>query len=156
MEGPVRVMFRGSRKMLTVRYEAKISSQLARLGGSHDWDKMAFTMSEVGQLSIGKNVADTQGLSKAVTEAFVTLHERKLIYRANRLVNWCVYLNTSLSNLEVCSLCMISNTQADVQVDSLSLTGRTLMNVKGYDPKERFEFGVITSFAYPIEDSGMS
>jgi valyl-tRNA synthetase len=29
------------------------------------------------------------------------------------------------------------------------------MNVKGYDPKERFEFGVITSFAYPIEDSGM-
>jgi len=30
------------------------------------------------------------------------------------------------------------------------------MNVKGYDPKERFEFGVITSFAYPIEDSGMS
>jgi hypothetical protein len=40
------------------------------------------------------------------------------------------------------------------QVDSLSLTGRTLMNVKGYDPKERFEFGVITSFAYPIEDSG--
>jgi len=44
----------------------------------------------------------------------------------------------------------------DEQVDSLSLTGRTLMNVKGYDPKERFEFGVITSFAYPIEDSGMS
>jgi hypothetical protein len=43
----------------------------------------------------------------------------------------------------------------DEQVDSLSLTGRTLMNVKGYDPKERFEFGVITSFAYPIEDSGM-
>ncbi len=40
------------------------------------------------------------------------------------------------------------------QVDSVSLTGRTLMNVKGYDPKERFEFGVITSFAYPIEDSG--
>lgn len=36
----------------------------------------------------------------------------------------------------------------------MSLTGRTLMNVKGYDVKERFEFGVITSFAYPIEDSG--
>lgn len=30
------------------------------------------------------------------------------------------------------------------------------MNVKGYDVKERFEFGVITSFAYPIEDSGTS
>lgn len=36
----------------------------------------------------------------------------------------------------------------------MPLTGRTLMNVKGYDAKERFEFGVITSFAYPIEDSG--
>ena len=46
-------------------------------------------------------MANSQPLSKAVTEAFVTLHERKLIYRANRLVNWCVYLNTSLSNLEV-------------------------------------------------------
>jgi valyl-tRNA synthetase len=80
-------------------------------------------------------------LSKAVVEAFVTLHERKLLYRANRLVNWSVYLNTSLSNLEV---------------DQMSLTGRTLMNVKGYDPKERFEFGVITSFAYPIENSGES
>jgi valyl-tRNA synthetase len=40
-------------------------------------------------------------------------------------------------------------------VDQLNLTGRTLMNVKGYDAKERFEFGVITSFAYPVENSGM-
>lgn len=42
------------------------------------------------------------------------------------------------------------------QVDQLPLTGRTLLNVKGYDAKERFEFGVITSFAYPIENSGRS
>jgi valyl-tRNA synthetase len=64
---------------------------MARLGGSHDWDRVAFTMSD--------------SLSKAVTEAFVTLHERKVIYRANRLVNWCVYLNTSLSDVEVGQLC---------------------------------------------------
>ncbi len=32
--------------------------------------------------------------------------------------------------------------------------GRTLLNVPDYDPKERFEFGVLTSFAYPIENSG--
>lgn len=38
-------------------------------------------------------------------------------------------------------------------MDQLHLTGRTLLNVKGYDVKERFEFGVITSFAYPIENS---
>ena len=82
-----------------------------------------------------------QNLSTAVKETFCQLHEKGMLYRANRLVNWCVYLNTSLSNIEV---------------DQKHLTGRTLMNVKGYDEKERFEFGVITSFAYPIEDSGMS
>ena len=79
-----------------------------------------------------------QDLSAAVKETFCLLHEKGLLYRANRLVNWSVYLNTSLSNLEV---------------DQKHLTGRTLMNVKGYDIKERFEFGVITSFAYQIEDS---
>lgn len=84
------------------------------------------------------NVTDIQSLSEAVREAFVALHEKGLIYRANRLVNWCCYLNTSLSNLEV---------------DQKHVTGRTLLNVKGYDPKERFEFGVITSFKYPIENS---
>ncbi|OXG32312.1 valine-tRNA ligase [Cryptococcus neoformans Ze90-1] len=106
------------------QYQGKITNQMTRLGGSFDWDKVAFTMDD--------------NLSTAVREAFVQMHEKGLLYRANRLVNWCVYLNTSLSNLEV---------------DQLHLTGRTLLNVKGYDVKERFEFGVITSFAYPIEDS---
>ncbi|WWD15831.1 valine-tRNA ligase [Kwoniella shandongensis] len=106
------------------QYQEKITAQMTRLGGSFDWDRVAFTMDD--------------SLSAAVKEAFVLMHEKGLLYRANRLVNWCVYLNTSLSNLEV---------------DQLALTGRTLMNVKGYDAKERFEFGVITSFAYPIEDS---
>ena len=44
--------------------------------------------------------------------------------------------------------------RSNQQVDQIHLTGRTLMNVKGYDTKERFEFGVITSFAYAIEGSG--
>lgn len=79
-----------------------------------------------------------QNLSRAVSETFCRLHEDGVIYRANRLVNWCVKLNTTLSNLEV---------------DQKQLTGRTLLNVPGYDEKERFEFGVITSFAYPIEGS---
>lgn len=106
------------------QYQANITNQMRRLGGSFAWDRVAFTMSEQ--------------LSEAVKEGFCTLHEKGLLYRANRLVNWCCYLNTSLSNLEV---------------DQKSLSGRTLMNVKGYDPKERFEFGVITSFKYPIENS---
>lgn len=41
------------------------------------------------------------------------------------------------------------------QVEQKQLTGRTLLNVPGYDLKEKFEFGVITSFAYPIEGSGI-
>lgn len=79
-----------------------------------------------------------QKLSKAVIETFCRLHEDGILYRANRLVNWCVKLNTTLSNLEV---------------EQKQLNGRTLLNVPGYDPKEKFEFGVITSFAYPIEGS---
>ncbi|THV07564.1 hypothetical protein K435DRAFT_959639 [Dendrothele bispora CBS 962.96] len=105
-------------------YQGRITNQLYRLGGSYDWNRVAFTMNPA--------------LSKAVIETFCRLHEDGVIYRANRLVNWCVRLNTTLSNLEV---------------DQKQLTGRTMLNVPGYDIKERFEFGVITSFAYPIEGS---
>jgi valyl-tRNA synthetase len=105
-------------------YQSRITNQLHRLGGSYDWDRVAFTMDPK--------------LSKAVIETFCRLHEDGIIYRANRLVNWCIKLNTTLSNLEV---------------EQKQLTGRTLLNIPGYDAKERFEFGVITSFAYPIEGS---
>lgn len=43
---------------------------------------------------------------------------------------------------------------ANMKVEQKQLTGRTLLNVPGYDIKEKFEFGVITSFAYVIEGSG--
>ncbi|GJE94069.1 valyl-tRNA synthetase-like protein [Phanerochaete sordida] len=105
-------------------YQGRITTQLKRLGGSYDWSRVAFTMDD--------------NLSAAVAETFCKLHEDGILYRANRLVNWCVHLNTTLSNLEV---------------DQKQLTGRTLLNVPGYDLKEKFEFGVITSFAYPIENS---
>jgi valyl-tRNA synthetase len=75
-------------------------------------------------------------LSAAVTETFVRLHEEGLIYRSNRLVNWCTKLRTALSNLEV---------------DNKELAGRTLLDVPGYDKK--IEFGVLTYFRYPIEGS---
>ena len=77
-------------------------------------------------------------MSKAVVETLCQFHEAGILYRANRLVNWCVHLNTTLSNLEV---------------DQKQLTGRTMLNVPGYDAKEKFEFGVLTSFAYPVEGS---
>lgn len=69
------------------RYQSRITSQIQRLGISCDWDRVAFTMDPA--------------LSKAVAETFVRLHDDGIIYRANRLVNWCVAMNTTLSNLEV-------------------------------------------------------
>ena len=64
-----------------------ISRQMRRLGVSVDWSRDRFTMDP--------------GLSAAVTEVFVRLHEKGLIYRGKRLVNWDPVLHTALSDLEV-------------------------------------------------------
>ncbi len=64
-----------------------ISQQMRRLGDSVDWDRERFTMDE--------------GLSNAVKEVFVRLHEEGLIYRGKRLVNWDPKLHTAISDLEV-------------------------------------------------------
>lgn len=103
------------------QYGSTICSQLRRLGSSLDWSRERFTMDEM--------------LSKAVKEAFVNLHGRGLVYRDNRLVNWCVRLKTAIS---------------DIEVDYVELEGITQMKVPGYD--DEVEFGVITSFAYTLED----
>jgi len=66
-----------------------IAQQLRRLGASVDWSRDRFTMDP--------------GLSQAVTEVFVRLHEEQLIYRGQRLVNWDPVLRTALSDLEVLS-----------------------------------------------------
>ncbi len=65
----------------------QIINQLKRLGASCDWERERFTMDE--------------GLSKAVREVFVRLYEDGLIYRDNRLINWCPRCHTALSDLEV-------------------------------------------------------
>jgi valyl-tRNA synthetase len=97
-----------------------------------------------------------------VVENFCRLHEEGIIYRANRLVNWCVRLNTTLSNLEVGVLFYdlvrvgILAGYVLIQVDQKQLEKRTFLSVPGYDPKEKFEFGAITSFAYAIENSGLA
>ena len=57
------------------------------MGCSVDWDRTAFTMDP--------------GYSRAVTEVFVRLYEEGLIYRASRLINWCISCRTALSDLEV-------------------------------------------------------
>ena len=64
-----------------------IIRQLKRLGASCDWKRERFTMDE--------------GLSRAVLEVFVRLHEDGLLYRAERQVNWCPRCETALSDIEV-------------------------------------------------------
>jgi valyl-tRNA synthetase len=64
-----------------------ITRQLRRLGSSLDWEHERFTMDD--------------GLSEAVKEVFVRLHEEGLIYRGKRLVNWDTKLHTAVSDLEV-------------------------------------------------------
>jgi len=64
-----------------------ITQQIRRLGSSVDWSRERFTMDD--------------GLSNAVKEVFVRLHEQGLIYRGKRLVNWDPKLHTALSDLEV-------------------------------------------------------
>ena len=65
----------------------RIVDQLRRLGYSVDWKRQRFTLDE--------------GLSEAVKEAFVRLHEQGLIYRGEYLVNWCPASGSAVSDLEV-------------------------------------------------------
>ena len=69
------------------KYGNTIVSQLKKLGASADWDKTRFTMDE--------------GLSQAVLEVFVQLYNSGKIYKGERLVNWCMKCQTSISDAEV-------------------------------------------------------
>ena len=68
-------------------YGGRITTQQRRMGTSCDWSRERFTMDE--------------GCSKAVREVFCRLYEKDLIYRGNRMVNWCPCCVTSLSDAEV-------------------------------------------------------
>jgi len=68
-------------------YGGRIVEQLKMLGSSCDWDRERFTMDE--------------GCSRAVREVFVSLYEKGLIYKGNRIINWCPCCTTALSDAEV-------------------------------------------------------
>lgn len=68
-------------------YGGRIVKQLKKLGSSCDWSRERFTMDE--------------GCSRAVKEVFVRLYEKGLIYRGNRIINWCPTCQTALSDAEV-------------------------------------------------------
>ena len=69
------------------QYGSRIVEQLKTLGCSCDWDRERFTMDE--------------GCSKAVREVFVNLYNKGLIYKGNRIINWCPHCRTALSDAEV-------------------------------------------------------
>ena len=69
------------------KYGGRIVEQLKKLGSSCDWSRERFTMDE--------------GCSKAVKEVFVKYYEKGLIYRGERIVNWCPHCKTTLSDAEV-------------------------------------------------------
>ena len=69
------------------QYGGRIVEQLKKIGSSCDWDRERFTMDE--------------GCSKAVKEVFVKLYNKGLIYRGERIINWCPHCLTSISDAEV-------------------------------------------------------
>ncbi|XP_014482255.1 PREDICTED: valine--tRNA ligase, mitochondrial-like isoform X2 [Dinoponera quadriceps] len=99
-----------------------IRDQLKMLGASLDWDREYFTVD--------------QRHSAAVTEAFVRLHERGLLYRGCDFVNWSPSLRSTVSEIEV----------VDVAV-----RGSTKLSVPGY--RNKVTFGRMMKLAYPVEDS---
>ncbi len=69
------------------RYGWRITEQIRRLGFSCDWTRERFTLDE--------------GLSAAVRHVFVSLYEEGLVYRGNRIINWCPFCGTALAEIEV-------------------------------------------------------
>lgn len=64
-----------------------IYDQLRKIGAGVDWDRACFMMDPK--------------ITRAVTHAFIVMHEKGIIYRSNRLVNWCCVLRSAISDIEV-------------------------------------------------------
>jgi len=100
---------------------SQIMQQFKRLGVSFDLSHEYFTMDEIR--------------SKAVTHAFVDLFDRGILYRAERIVNWCCTLKTAISDLEI---------------EDLELLQPTMLQVPFH--KHKHEFGTMITFAYKLKD----
>ncbi|XP_030765856.1 valine--tRNA ligase-like [Sitophilus oryzae] len=99
-----------------------IIDQLKMLNVTLNWEKKSFTMDQTS--------------SEVVVETFIRLFEQGLIYRAGHLVNWSCILQSAIS---------------DIEIDYMSITGPTHIDVPGYD--KPIKFGELTYFAYKIKDS---
>lgn len=99
-----------------------INQQLKALGATLDWNREYFTIDETH--------------STAVTETFVRLSERNLLYRARDLVNWSPALRSTISEIEV---------------EDFVIDGKTQLRLPGHDGK--VTVGQLIKLAYPIKDS---
>ncbi|RHY32005.1 hypothetical protein DYB32_002971 [Aphanomyces invadans] len=105
-------------------YETRIHHQFRKVGCSVDWDRAYFSMDDK--------------CTRATMKAFNQLFDEGLIYRATRMINWSCKLKTAIS---------------DIEVDYIELEKRTKLAVPGHNPAFKYEFGVLTSFGYVVEDS---
>ncbi|KAL7068936.1 putative valyl-tRNA synthetase [Cryptosporidium serpentis] len=105
------------------KYGTDICTQLRRLGCSFDWTRKMFTMDEY--------------MSKAVSQAFINLFNQGYIYRGTRLVSWCSYLCTALS---------------DIEVEVMEIQKPTRLRIPGYD--KTVEVGILWYFSYPFQQEG--
>ena len=105
-------------------YGGRINGQMRRLGASLNWPRSTFTLEP--------------RCCRAVTETFVRLFDKGLIYRDRRIVNWCPTLNTAIS---------------DIEVDKLELEGPTMWTIPG-SGGQTVELGVMHDFAYVLEGGG--
>lgn len=132
-------------------YGNTIGEQQADMGISVDWSRLAFTLDDnltraviegfVRMYEVRVSFFFRMFFFKFCSFGeFFCLHvthacmQEGLIYRENRLVNWCCRLRTAVS---------------DIEVDYIEVEKATLLSVPGYE--EKVEFGAIVSFAYPIE-----
>ncbi|OII73740.1 valyl-tRNA synthetase [Cryptosporidium ubiquitum] len=107
------------------KHGSAICTQFRRLGCSLDWSREFFTLDE--------------NMSKAVNKAFIQLFNQGYIFRKTRLVSWCSYLRTALS---------------DIEVDLLEISKPSRIRIPGYE--KTVEVGVLWYFSYPLEQQGQT
>ena len=101
------------------KYGGRIIEQLKKMGSSCDWERERFTLDE--------------GCSKAVNEVFVNLYEKGLIYRGERIINWCPVCKTSIRTPK---LSTPSRTDSSGISNILSPTEADILNLQQQDPKQ--------------------
>jgi len=107
------------------QHGSHICTQIRELGSSVDWSREAFTMDDK--------------CSKAVVEAFCRFHEKGILFRDKRLINWSCKLKSAIS---------------DIEVDHEDIEGGHMRSVPGHTKQAKYEFGMFTEFAYKVEGGG--